>query len=225
MTFTISPHFKENDGDIKNFDFLYDAINQYQHWFRKVYEFLATAPQINPKAIPKMSSRGEGIITIFLSKLPKTFADNIRSSVTRTSEFAQLNDFLDIFNAKLQELYENSQRSKQVVDGVDSSSTVQVSSRRDAAVHQSRDVNVLSHDVQDDYIGDFDDRCRNIMSLDPHIVPPEKKVYGCLNMAAFGVCTSQYCKKLHTEHEVAAAARYWLKVFENSKYNAASLYD
>jgi hypothetical protein len=86
VSFQINNAFKDNDPDPSNFECIYQAANLYQYWFAKVYNFLATAPRINPKAIPRMSARGDGIIATFISKLPPTFADNIRSSSTIISE-------------------------------------------------------------------------------------------------------------------------------------------
>jgi hypothetical protein len=233
VSFKINPALKDNDPDLSNFEYIYEAANIYQHWFAKVYTFLATAPRINLKAIPRMSTRGDGIIAIFMSKLPPTFADNIRSLVTHTTEYAQLSDFLDVFNERIRELHECLLESKMVsgtltkyID-VSASSHVKVvptPSRTECTVQAlMHSTNVPRKSYHDDgltfrsspppsyplddseYTGRYDG---NVMALDPSDNPSEKRVYGCLNIAAFGCCTSQYCKKSHKESNVATGARY-----------------
>jgi hypothetical protein len=181
-----------------------------------------------------MSSRGDGIIKIFFSKLPKTFSENIKNSVSGSSEYASLNDFLEIFNSHIQEIYENYQCSMQVVgiltkyEENNKDATTGDTHRRDREVHV---INEADHNFPDDEESEesqspymytdeeADVEYGNILAIDTKPKPAEKKVYGCFNMAAFGLCKSQYCKKSHNETHVAEAASYWLSVFQQSKYN------
>ncbi len=156
--------------------------------------------------------------------------------------------FFDIFNARVQELYEYYQRSKQVLGlltryetpPITHSSTSPASKATSIPVQRS--VNAMYTRETDDeppdtnsmtledssYCSHCDHRhyqdcygtTHNVMALDHKDSSTEKKTYGCLNMAAFSKCPSQYCKKSHKEADVAAAARYSLTVFQNSPYNA-----
>jgi hypothetical protein len=254
-TFKIDHRFQENSNDLINFQYLYDAVMQFQYWFARAYEFLSTARGITTNVIPRMSARNDGIISIFLSKLPKTFADNIKSSVTQAHDFVHLSDFLDLFNSKMREIYESYQRSKQVAgmltryeDKSKSELTrtrathhsVPENSGRDNNLHKERNVHAIyqsDNNEEDEFwpndnddlpessnsLGDQQedsDGEQAVLAIEPSKdKPKEKKTYGCFQMAAFGQCKSQYCKSSHKETDVAAAAHYWLSVFENSKYN------
>lgn len=237
MKLKISGKFQDNDDSLVNFEYLYEAVNQYQYWFRRAFEFLSTAPRINPKAIPKITTRGDGIVAIFLSRLPKTFASNISCSFSHIPEYASLNDFLDIFNERLQEIYDNYQRSKEVVgfltryESTPDDSLDHTSSRKSSSSSAPRDVNAIfytpgSLDGRNlDYLpndGDPPGGFRDVNALDSttHTNPPVKQVYGCFTiMAAFGRCTSSYCKKSHKGEDLIAAAHYWYDLLKNSRYN------
>jgi hypothetical protein len=181
----ISGNFRDNDDALLNFEYLYEAINQYQYWFKRAY------------------------------------------------------DFLELFNERLQEIHDNYQRSKQVVgfltryEPTNDNSVDNASPRQSSSLSASRDVNEMSytpnsineltpHCLHGDNTYDGPSEFHDVNALDPTprpSPPVDKQTYGCFNMAAFGRCSSAYCKKSHREEDVKAAAIYWYKVLQNSQYN------
>ena len=98
------------DVTIETWQRFWDRLLLYKSEFETKYEFLAHE---NSRNEPKLDNKDGGTIKIFLSKLPREYAENAFRNLS-TSRFSSLKDFLDAFYDQAQLHYKMSVRAREL---------------------------------------------------------------------------------------------------------------
>jgi hypothetical protein len=103
---------KEDDGNfaltVDNYQRFYDLLLVYREEFLDKFNFLAYH---NKENIPRLDNKDGGIIKIFLSKLPKEYADRVFLQLPK-SRFESLEEFLSEFYKIAKEHYKIATKTK-----------------------------------------------------------------------------------------------------------------
>jgi len=98
------------DVTIETWQRFWDRLLLYKSEFETKYEFLAHE---NSRNEPKLENKDGGTIKIFLSKLPREYAENAFRNLS-TSKFSSLKDFLDAFYNQAQMHYKMSVKAREL---------------------------------------------------------------------------------------------------------------
>ena len=102
------------DVNIETWQRFWDRLLLYKSEFETKYEFLAHE---NSRNEPKLENKDGGTIKIFLSRLPRAYAENAFRNLS-TSKFSSLKDFLDVFYDQAQSHYRMSVKAKELLSFV-----------------------------------------------------------------------------------------------------------
>ena len=103
----LPPGYKPSTSSFKPF---YQALLQFKDAFLKAFEIMATN---NAKNVPPMDAKDNGVLRVFLKKIPFRYGLNVYSTL-EVKHFANLYQFLKSFFAVVQIHYEDCERARVV---------------------------------------------------------------------------------------------------------------
>jgi hypothetical protein len=208
-----------------DFQPFYKAMLDYRHKFKMLFDFLAA--YTDDRELPKIHTKENGVISIFLSKIPNGIGTRMLHRMNKDLKKydGAFRQFLDDFYYQLQQDYEISRESKILNDILFKPSTtdsfkVKILERTAARVNDLQSShaaglvnelldNLLSSDPAAElHLVSKSDLVRKATSANEHSkAKSDRARMGCYKMAIYGICEKHdRCSYSHTTSDCEATA-------------------
>lgn len=138
--------FKSNDKFVPtviNFQDFFTRLSTFRREFEDVFEFLSFN---NSKNIPRLDNKDDGIIRVFISKIPADYGNRVYQQLPST-KFDVLSDFLEAFFAIAQRHFEMSKQAKELYSYLPSQNSHPIGNKLSTPFQSTRLQNLLQNTV------------------------------------------------------------------------------
>ena len=230
-------YYEQDKPSPSNFQKFYESILLYKQSFLEIFEFLS---QKNENNVPEISNRKNGVIKLFLDKIPEEFGQRLFTKIG-IANFRSFQEFMQHFTDEVRQVYRifmkdkeasmlfNSVKSEVARQNEYSTPSKNWRSNYDSRQTHSEPKRYQQHlNIEESTVNELS---RNEVSeaeeaelpdeegAELCVVTQDERVpNGCFKMITAGACSKSNCSYSHEASTLMKTIQYYEKKFQESKF-------
>ena len=229
---------QDNKPSPSNFQKFYESILLYKQSFLEIFEFLSEKNEDN---VPEISNRRNGIIKLFLDKIPEDFGQRLYTKIG-VKNFESFQEFIQCFTDQVREVYrvftkdkeasmlfnsnkaETFKQSEYSTPSKNGKSNYELKSTYTEPKEFQQHTNLEETTVQEERRTKNSDSEEAVIPLAQEnelcaVTQEERGPNGCFRMIMTGACSRNNCSFTHDADALTKTIQYYEKKFQESKFH------